>query len=76
MGKIPVTIYAEMTPNPATMKFVADKYLLDPSSSAEFESQQDTKGFSPMADELFNFPFVKSVFINSNFVSVTKSQAL
>lgn len=76
MAKIPVTIYAEMTPNPATMKFVANNYLIDPSSSAEFTSQSETKGFSPLADELFNFPFVKGVFIAANFVSVTKNDAL
>jgi Fe-S cluster biogenesis protein NfuA len=76
MSKIPVTIYAEMTPNPSTMKFVANNYLIDPSASAEFTSQSETKGYSPLADELFNFPFVKGVFISSNFVSITKNDAL
>ena len=76
MAKIPVTIYAEMTPNPSTMKFVANNYLIDPSASAEFTTQEETKGFSPLADELFNFPFVKGVFLASNFVSVTKNDAL
>lgn len=76
MSKIPVTIYAEMTPNPSTMKFVANNYLIDPSASAEFTSQEETKGYSPLADELFNFPFVKGVFIAGNFVSVTKNDAL
>lgn len=76
MSKIPVTVYAEMTPNPSTMKFVANNYLIDPSSSAEFTSQSETKGYSPLADELFNFPFVKGVFIAANFVSVTKNDAL
>ncbi len=76
MSKIPVTIYAEMTPNPSTMKFVANNYLIDPSASAEFTSQSETKGYSPLADELFNFPFVKGVFIAGNFVSITKNDAL
>lgn len=76
MSKIPVNVYAEMTPNPATMKFVANNYLIDPSKSVEFTSQQEAKGFSPLADELFNFPFVKGVFIAGNFVSITKSEAL
>jgi Fe-S cluster biogenesis protein NfuA len=71
-----VTVYAEMTPNPATMKFVANNYLIDSATSVEFTSQADAKGFSPIADELFNFPFVKGVFIASNFVSVTKNEAL
>lgn len=76
MSRIPVTVYAEVTPNPATMKFVANNYLIDPSTQVEFTSQADAKGFSPLADELFNFPFVKGVFISSNFVSVTKTDAL
>jgi Fe-S cluster biogenesis protein NfuA len=76
MSKIPVTIFAEMTPNPNTMKFVANNYLIDPSATAEFKNQQETKGFSPMADELFNFPFVKEVYIANNFVSITKDDTL
>jgi len=65
-----------MTPNPNTMKFVANNYLIDPSATAEFKNQQETKGFSPMADELFNFPFVKEVYIANNFVSITKDDTL
>ena len=76
MSKIPVTVYAEMTPNPATMKFVANNYLIDPSKQVEFTAQADAKGYSPLAEELFNFPFVKGVFIASNFVSITKTEAL
>ncbi|MCC5922745.1 MAG: NifU family protein [Crocinitomicaceae bacterium] len=76
MSKIPVTIYAEMTPNPAVMKFVANNYLIDPSKQVEFTSAADAKGYSPLAEQLFQFPFVKSVFIASNFVSVTKNEAL
>lgn len=76
MSRIPVTVYAEMTPNPATMKFVANNYLIDPSKQVEFTSQAEAKGFSPLAEELFNFPFVKGVFIAANFVSITKTEAL
>ena len=65
-----------MTPNPATMKFVANNYLIDPSHQVEFTSQAEAKGFSPLAEVLFNFPFVKGVFIASNFISVTKTEAL
>lgn len=70
---VPVTVYAEMTPNPSTMKFVANKYLLITGDSAEFASKNDAKGFSPLAEELFNFPFVKNVFLAANFVTVTKT---
>ena len=67
------TVYAEMTPNPTTMKFVANKYLLATGDSVEFTSLKDAKGYSPLAEELFNFPFVKGVFIAANFVTLTKT---
>lgn len=70
---VPVTLYAEMTPNPSTMKFVANKYLLITGDSAEFSSTAEAKGFSPLAEELLNFPFVKNVFIAANFVTITKT---
>lgn len=73
---IPVSLYAEMTPNPSTMKFVANKYLIMSEKTAEFYSKAEAKGFSPLAEELFNFPFVKSVFISSNFITVTKNDAI
>ncbi|WP_047548141.1 NifU family protein [Psychroserpens sp. Hel_I_66] len=67
--KIPVTVYAESTPNPSVLKFVANKKLS--TGSHEFITIDDTK-HAPLAKELFHFPFVKSVFIDENFVSVTK----
>jgi Fe-S cluster biogenesis protein NfuA len=70
---VPVTVYAEMTPNPSTMKFVANKYLLITGDSVEFSSIADAKGFSPLAEELLSFPFVKNVFIAANFVTITKT---
>jgi Fe-S cluster biogenesis protein NfuA len=70
---VPVTVYTEMTPNPTTMKFVANKYLLATGDSVEFTNKNETKGFSPLADELFNFPFVKSVFVAANFITITKT---
>lgn len=70
---VPVTVYAEMTPNPTTMKFVANKYLLITGDSVEFASKSEAKGFSPLAEALFDFPFVKNVFITANFVTVTKT---
>ena len=67
--KVPVTIYAESTPNPAVIKFVANKKLVN--NYHEFKSIDDAKN-SPFASELFHFPFVKSVFLDENFVSITK----
>lgn len=66
-----VSIYTEMTPNPETMKFVANK-LLYPGKSIDFPDES-TAAPSPLAKELFSFPFVKSVFIASNFVTITKT---
>lgn len=73
---MPVSIYAEMTPNPATMKFVANKHLLGTGDSAQFNSMAEAKGYSPLAEELFNLPFVNGVFIASNFVTITKTDNL
>ena len=60
-----------MTPNPETMKFVANK-LLYPGKSIDFPDVETAKP-SPLAVELFGFPFIKSVFIASNFVTLTKT---
>ncbi|MBK6329448.1 MAG: NifU family protein [Bacteroidetes bacterium] len=60
-----------MTPNPETMKFVANK-LLYPSKSIDFENEEAAFP-SPLAKELFGFPFVKGVFIASNFITLTKT---
>ena len=70
---IPVTVYSEMTPNPSTMKFVANKYLLPTGASVEFENKVAAKGYSPLAEALFDFPFVSKVFIAANFVTVAKT---
>ena len=72
---VPVTIYAEMTPNPASMKFVANKHILI-DATVNFFSKSEAKGYSPLAEELFNFPFVKGVFISANFVTITKTEAI
>ncbi|RYD52670.1 MAG: NifU family protein [Sphingobacteriales bacterium] len=66
-----VSIYTEMTPNPETMKFVANK-LLYPGKSIDFPDESAAKP-SPLATELFAFPFIRAVFIASNFVTLTKS---
>ncbi len=67
--KIPISIYSESTPNPAVLKFVANKKLVD--SQIEFNSIDACEN-SPLALRLFNFPFVKSVFVDKNFISITK----
>lgn len=71
---IPTNVYAEMTPNPRTMKFVADRLLIEGNAVAEFASAAEAKGYSSLAEKLFDFPFVSGVFIMSNFVTITKTE--
>lgn len=70
-GSPVISIYTEMTPNPETMKFVANK-LLYPGKSIDFPDI-DSANPSPLAVQLFGFPFVKAVFIASNFVTITRT---
>src|ERR1700752_2075812 len=70
-GNSIISIYTEMTPNPETMKFVANK-LMYPGKSIDFPDEASA-GPSPLALELFTFPFIKSVFIASNFITLTKT---
>ena len=68
-SRIPVTIYGEITPNPAVMKFVANRKLVP--GVFEFKNIDET-GPSPLARKLFEFPFVREVFMDLNYISVTK----
>ena len=67
--KVPATVYAESTPNPNVQKFVANKKLV--LQSIEYKNM-DEAVHSPLATELFQFPFVKEVFFDDNYVSITK----
>ncbi|WP_430467367.1 NifU family protein [Winogradskyella ouciana] len=67
--KVAVTVYAESTPNPSVLKFVCNKVLVP--GLYEFTSIEEAKP-SPLATALFQFPFVKNVFMEKNFISITK----
>lgn len=67
--KTPVEIYAEVTPNPSVLKFVSNKRLVQ--KDAEFKNIEEAQ-HAPLATALFNFPFVKEIFLSENYVSVTK----
>ncbi len=67
--KVAVTIYAEITPNPAVMKFVANRKIVP--AMFEFKNLDEAKG-SDMAKKLFHLPYVKEVFMDENYVSITK----
>ncbi|MCM5661854.1 NifU family protein [Galbibacter mesophilus] len=68
-SKVPVTVYAESTPNPAALKFVSNKKLV--LSTYEFKNIDEAKN-SPLATCLFHFPFVKEVFMDENYISILK----
>lgn len=74
--EIPYTIYIEATPNPASMKFVANKVLIkEKGGSAEYKHISETQT-APIAKQLFQFPFVKTVFISANYITITKIDAV
>ena len=72
---MPVVIYAESTPNPASMKFVANTMLIAEGATAQYLNVAETTK-APLPAKLFQFPFVKGVFISSNFITVTKSDVV
>jgi Fe-S cluster biogenesis protein NfuA len=68
--KSPVMLYTEQTPNPETLKFVTNKMLYR--GTADFKEESLAKEWSALASTLFDFPYVKGVYICNNFVTVTK----
>jgi Fe-S cluster biogenesis protein NfuA len=71
MAFTPTTVYAESTPNPSTMKFVANRLII---KGVEYLKEEDCEG-APLAQELFKGGYVKSLFFSNNFVSITKTDA-
>ena len=68
--RAPISLYAEVTPNPGVMKFVANKMLID-QDHVEFKNIEEAAP-SPVAQKLFHFPFVKEVFISGNYFAINK----
>ncbi|MFL2665878.1 MAG: NifU N-terminal domain-containing protein [Flavobacteriaceae bacterium] len=68
----PTTVYAESTPNPNVMKFVVNKKIVD--DVYEFKNNTETEN-APIAKSLFSFPFIKEVFLDFNFISITKKSS-
>ena len=64
----PVTIYAESTPNPNVIKFVANKKLVN--IAHEFKTSESSN-YCFIAKALFNHDFIKEIYIDFNFISVT-----
>ena len=70
-GKInnPISIYTESTPNPAVLKFVSNKLIVE--NNLEFNNIDEAQNMD-FAKKLFDFSYVKNVFLSKNFVSITK----
>ena len=68
--KSPVLIYTEQTPNPESLKFVTNKMLY--TGTADFRTRELADEYSPLAAALFDLPYVKSVYICNNFITLTK----
>ena len=73
--KVPIVIYAESTPNPEAMKFVANKWIVPTGASFEYKSAAEALD-STLATDLFLFPFVKQVFISGNYTTITKNASV
>ncbi len=65
-------IQTEITPNPASLKFLPGTDLLS-GRKAEFISVEEAEKYSPLAERLFRIDGVTSVFISEDFVTVTKA---
>lgn len=68
----PYSVYAESTPNPSTLKFVANRPIIENNSTIEYTDPDQTTG-APLAEKIFNFPFVTNLFFAGNFITVTKN---
>ena len=59
--KAPIEVYAEVTPNPSVMKFGTNIALTQ--TDVEFHNIEEASKSSPLAQKIFNFPFVKAAAI-------------
>jgi len=67
----PITIYAENTPNPSVIKFVANKKLVN--VAHEFKDSKSAS-YCNIAKALFNHDFISEIYIDFNFISITISK--
>jgi Fe-S cluster biogenesis protein NfuA len=69
------TFYMEGTPNPASMKFVANHLLIENGATAGYNNAQEAEK-APLIKKLFEFPFVKQLFVSQNYITVTKTDSV
>ncbi len=68
-------IQTEQTPNPATLKFLPGKAVLE-TGTADFPNSESAVGKSPLAEELFAIEGISAIFFGSDFITVTKTDAM
>lgn len=75
MNAVPkqINIYLESNPNPNSLKFVVNEMLIPEGMSFDFPTRESAAE-APLAQELFDYPFVERVFYMANFITVTKSE--
>jgi Fe-S cluster biogenesis protein NfuA len=70
IAKNPVMLYTEQTPNPEALKYVTNRLLHH--GIADFKEKDLATEWSPMANSLMELPYVKSVYFNNNYITITK----
>ena len=68
--KSPVMLYTEQTPNPEALKYVTNRLLYR--GIADFKEPELAAEWSPLAHSLMELPYVRSVYFNNNYVTITK----
>jgi len=68
--KSPVMLYTEQTPNPEALKYVTNRMLYR--GIADFKDKDLAAEWSPLANSLMELPYVKSVYVNNNYVTIQK----
>lgn len=66
-------IQTEQTPNPATLKFIPGRMVLE-EGTADFTTAEDARERSPLAERLFAVDGVSAVFFGRDFITITKSE--
>lgn len=66
-------IQTEQTPNPATLKFLPGKAVME-EGVAEFTDPTEAERLSPLASRVFKVDGVTGVYLGGDFISVTKSE--
>lgn len=64
-------LFTERTPNPEVVKFVSENQIIN--GFLEFKSSSEAQN-TPLAKGLFQFDFVKEIFINDNYIAITKTE--